>query len=147
MHVSWGEIEHMVPISQDASLVVDWSNLTLVCSICNGTKRDFWEEGNEVLNPYVDDPDDHLVFGGSLVLQLTQRGETTIVRVGLNRPALIERRQERLDQVEVLIRAFEAMPEGSERDVVAMAIHAEAARRTEYSATVKAYLEQRLPQP
>ena len=142
MHVSWGEIEHIVPVSQNPALVVAWDNLTLACPVCNGTKSDYWEEGNEILNPYVDQPDEHVIFAGPVVLARpgSQRGATTIDQIGLNRPGLIERRQERLDRINHLLNAFEAMTPGPSRDAVAGVLKAEAEKSMEFSATVTAHL-------
>src|SRR4051794_19317694 len=39
-HVSYGDIEHVVPKSDDPNKWFDWLNLTLACDVCNTNKLD-----------------------------------------------------------------------------------------------------------
>ncbi|MFD2781156.1 HNH endonuclease [Novosphingobium pokkalii] len=44
LHVTFGDIEHIVPKSADPKLTFDWENLTLACDVCNtkkGTARGY----------------------------------------------------------------------------------------------------------
>src|SRR5436853_4660489 len=37
-HITYGDIEHIVPKSVDPSLSYEWDNLTLACDVCNTEK-------------------------------------------------------------------------------------------------------------
>lgn len=101
-------------------LATDWENLLLSCQDCNRQRRhqnsDQWtvsgkanrfplaDESKRVLdpsgelareeplllNPCIDDPQEHLVFDWTgKVTSDTRRGQTTIAVLGLNRPGLV----------------------------------------------------------
>ncbi len=102
-------------------LAGEWDNLLLACQTCNRrfresgkgnffpiageraepytTGADLAAEEPLLLDPTVDQPDDHLVFldDGSVVSD-TERGRTTIQIIGLNREALQHARREAIDQ-------------------------------------------------
>ncbi|WP_237504210.1 AAA family ATPase [Pseudomonas syringae] len=60
---------------------------------CLGPQDDLSREKPLLLNPCVDDPDEHLIFDwGGLVASDTLRGQTTIAVLGLNRRGLVEAR-------------------------------------------------------
>jgi uncharacterized protein (TIGR02646 family) len=102
-------------------LATEWTNLFLSCASCNrykanrfpvaGVRAEFGDElANEpalLLNPCEDEPDEHLTFvPDGLVLGDTDRGQTTIDTLALNRDALRRARRERasalLDTVKTL---------------------------------------------
>ncbi|MCP3476508.1 HNH endonuclease [Bradyrhizobium sp. CCGUVB1N3] len=95
-HVTFGDIEHILPKSVKPELTYDWSNLTLACDICNTKKRD--NEG--FIDPYTEDPGDHLQFLGPMLRAKDEHGRNTSVGLDLNRIALIERRHEKLQDLE-----------------------------------------------
>jgi len=101
-------------------LAAVWENMLPACADCNRvraiegvktgkanrfpiadeTQRAFHpgEETREqplLLDPCVDDPEEHLVYGeDGKVFSETERGQATIAVIGLNRPALVEVRRE-----------------------------------------------------
>lgn len=96
-HVSYGDIEHVVPKANDPSRWFDWSNLTLACDVCNTKKADSSGESEEFIDPYRVDPEEYFWQLGPIVCarpgcdaaQLTERA------LDLNRANLVERRTER----------------------------------------------------
>jgi uncharacterized protein (TIGR02646 family) len=112
--VSFGDIEHFRPkslVSEDADhpgyywCAYDLSNLLPTCQLCNqhSAKRgrfpiagqrayspsdDLLKEEPLLLNPYMDDPENHLMFAeDGFCRGATERGRVTIEVFSLNRPA------------------------------------------------------------
>lgn len=85
-HNTPGDIEHKVPSSKNRNLHFTWENLTVACTECNRRKNDYYVEGNEFLDPYVDQVEDLLEHHGPLVLWAngSTRGEITIRTLELN---------------------------------------------------------------
>ncbi len=99
-------------------LAVEWPNLYWSCAICNRTKGsrfpvkgeraemggDLTREEALLLDPCVDEPSEHLVFGSNgEVASDTERGRITIEILGLNREALVRERQQALHYVRLSI--------------------------------------------
>jgi uncharacterized protein (TIGR02646 family) len=102
-HIDYGHIEHYRPKSRFPKLTYSWTNLLLACGVCNGKahKGDKFpqkKEGGRLINPSIDDPEDHFNFYYdpqtriASVYGTTQRGETTEKLLGLNRYELREHR-------------------------------------------------------
>ena len=101
-HVSYPQIEHFQPKdgpNGDANLTFAWENLLLACGVCNGPSYKGIQfpntaDGGPLINPCVDNPDDHFNFAYDPVLKLadvigkTLRGQTTERILGLNRREL-----------------------------------------------------------
>ncbi|MEV0673369.1 HNH endonuclease [Mycobacterium sp. NPDC050441] len=138
--VSYPHVEHIIPKSPRPELAHRWHNLTWACPVCNGNKREYYDEQYAVLNPYADDPDNHIMFTGCFVSQHfgASRGEITIKKLKLNRPDLVYARAERLSKLrEMVERWYEA--DGARKDVLAEAIRIDA-DEGEFSASVIQYL-------
>jgi uncharacterized protein (TIGR02646 family) len=124
-HVDYGHIEHYRPKSGpqgQPDLCFEWTNLLLACGICNGAefKSDHFPgaaEGGPLINPCEDDPAAHFEFrfdaklGLASVCGITHRGQTTEVRLGLNRSELRRFRSEQVKKLVVLKRLGESDPE------------------------------------
>ncbi|QLD23183.1 HNH endonuclease [Micromonospora carbonacea] len=123
MAVTTGNVEHILPRARHPELVVDWDNLTLACPRCNNTKKDYCDHTFPLLNPYTDDPDEHLIFVGSLVFSRpgSDVGAVTVLKLGLSRSDLVEARKRRLESISSLLdnwaRAHGALKEAI-RDVI-----------------------------
>ena len=68
-HISYGDIEHILPKSKNArpDLYVEWSNLALSCEQCNRSgKRTYYDPQLPLINPYSDIPSQHLQDLGSV---------------------------------------------------------------------------------
>lgn len=96
--VYWGDVEHLRPKALFPALKFVWENLGYVCARCNGEKSDKWSEETPFINPFAEDPEQHLAAVGPLIFHRngSERGEYTWREIGLNRPDLFERRKERI---------------------------------------------------
>lgn len=139
--VSYEHVEHICPKSKFPGLAHEWDNLTSACERCNKNKGTYHEPGSEILNPYVDDPDDHLRFIGNLVIHVpgSMRGEITWRKLKLDRLDLANSRNVRLGSVrEAYLRWHDA--DQPLKDALRDALRLDAAEG-EFSAAVVAFLQ------
>ncbi|MDP8229009.1 MAG: retron system putative HNH endonuclease [Candidatus Electryoneaceae bacterium] len=110
-HIAYGHIEHYRPKSIFPGLTFTWSNLLLACSKCNVIKGKRFPETNEgepIINPCEDEPDDHLMFYFdpdaklAMVYGKTSRGELTVELLELNRDDLRKHRSEYIKKLLVI---------------------------------------------
>tara|TARA_R100000935_G_C2841765_1_gene171550 strand:+ start:8424 stop:10733 length:2310 start_codon:yes stop_codon:yes gene_type:complete len=103
-------------------LLYDWDNLQLLCPICNRYKAslfpisgeravegsrgaDLDAEGALLLNPFVDDPNEHLSLSDSGILfHESEQGKTTVEVYHLNREELVEHRLQLLHRYQRIVR-------------------------------------------
>lgn len=138
--VSYPHVEHIVPKVAHPELAHRWHNLTWACEVCNGNKREYYDKDYPVLNPYVDDIHDHIMFHGGFISQHfgAERGEITIKKLKLNRPDLVYARAERLGKIrEMVERWYEASE--PRKEVLAEALRLDALEG-EFSSSVLQYL-------
>lgn len=140
--IGFGQTDHITPVSKRPDLVVAWTNLALVCPECNTHKSDYYDLALPLINPYVEDPAEFLLFLGPFVMAVAgnQRGQVTERQLKLNRPDLFERRTRRLKMLEPLLHQWAAQPPGTLKDLLKVAILEEASDDKEYAATVRACL-------
>lgn len=110
-HNTPGDIEHKIPSTKNEGLHFTWTNLTIACTECNRRKNDYYEVGNEFLDPYSDDVETLLEHHGPLVFwkSANLRAETTIRMLELNgnkRKQLIEMKINKLEEFSNLIERF-----------------------------------------
>lgn len=141
MHTQHGDVEHIEPVSNAAPRVVDWTNLTLVCTLCNNEKSDYWNPVAPLVNPYTDDPADHIAFAGPYAATKSPVGFATIRHVALNRVALVERRTERIDALMALVHEWMLMPNGQTKSKVEQLIREFCAEDKEFSASAASVVE------
>jgi len=141
-HSQYGDVEHIRPKAVYPELLLDYDNLTLACRKCNGQKLDYDDPDEPLLNPYVDEPRDHLMSMGALVRHVfgDRRAETTVAVVGLNRPGLVERRDERIQKVGHFADKVAVQPEGPLRDYLETELEREVDNCSEYSFVVREFL-------
>jgi uncharacterized protein (TIGR02646 family) len=97
-HVTYGDVEHVVPKSAQPELTYEWGNLTVACDICNTKKGNI----GGLVDPYSEDPEAvHFRFmGPMLTLRAdSEVGKLTLMVLELNRASLIERRKDRVDNL------------------------------------------------
>lgn len=106
LHITFEHIEHIKPKAKDKypELTFEWANLGLACPTCNMNKSDTYSQSSPFINPYIDDPIKHFVSLGPFVYHKPgdHRADLTETTIALNRPELIERRQERIDMIRLL---------------------------------------------
>lgn len=143
-HIDYADIEHIKPKAEGRfpELQFEWTNLGYSCTVCNNKKRDKFYPEAPFLDPYVDEPSDHLFAFGAFLFQKngSERGEITIKEIELNRPALVEQRTARIEAVSRALDACFRTGLEKLRDNAIAALKAEAAVDKEYSAIVSALL-------
>lgn len=92
--VAYGDIEHVTPKSLDREKTFEWENLTFSCQICNQSKSD----KENVLDPYIEEPNEHIFFAGAFAKGKSQKGTLTVLELNLNRAALIESRNREIER-------------------------------------------------
>ena len=104
-HTYYGDVEHIKPRATFPHLEFDWDNLGYVCAQCNGKKANKWDDERPFINPFDEDPTQYLAPVGAYIFHRSgsERGEYTWREISLNRPALLEQRQDRIDQLRNLI--------------------------------------------
>lgn len=142
-HVYYGDVEHIRPKALFPTERLDPPNLGYVCAICNGAKSDFWNDEVPLLNPFDDDPADHLLVWGNHVARRpgSARGQLTAAKLELNRPALLERRKERIGHLEDLAHVYAMTAEGPVKDLIRAELRRHAKEDSEYSFFVREYLK------
>lgn len=139
LHIHHGDIEHIFPKSLDQSKRYEWKNLTLSCEICNQNKSNLDPNLNNILNPYTDTPESSLIFFGALAKGAYNKGESTRILLDLNRTALVERRQERLDKIGLIIKDLNnlGLPKPARQAIYKDLVENEASDEREYASMVK----------
>ena len=98
LHVHHGDVEHIHPKSLNPSVTFSWNNLTLACEVCNQNKSNLDPDASNIIDPYVQEPAEHLTFAGALVISKgTDLGTCTRAILNLDRGELAERRKEKLE--------------------------------------------------
>jgi hypothetical protein len=148
-HIDHADVEHIKPKAHGKfpELEFAWENLGYVCTKCNGAKSDKYSATTPYINPYVENPEDHLCVMGGVLFERggSERGQLTIIDVDLNRPALIEKRLERVDQIVKTVRACFGTQNQSLRRSALNAILQEANPDKEFSLVAKTALSSLLP--
>lgn len=144
-HVDHAHIEHIKPKAADKfpHLEFDWSNLGYSCEICNGIKHDKYYLETPYLDPYADNPAAHLVFHGCILFAKngSERGELTIKDLGLNRPDLIEQRQEHIERFILAINSCFRTTNEALRNAALTSLVEEALPDKEYSYAIQCILK------
>jgi len=141
-HNSFAHMEHIKPKSKFPGLEFVWENLGYCCQNCNTNKGYKYDEVTPFIDPYSENPDDYLVFLGYLVYskQGSERGEYTIKEINLNRPELVDRRKDKIEGIDKMIKAAFRTSNKSLRNQVIAELKTEAGKDREYSTAIKSVL-------
>lgn len=144
--IPFGETDHIYPVSKRPELIVDWENLGLSCKECNTYKGNYYDDNEKLINPFEDHPEEHLLFFGPMVLQKVgdMKGFRTVEQLRLRRTELLERRKERIEQLQGLVEQWNSLPDGNTKEIAKRKILEETENDKEFSAVVRAYLSQAL---
>ncbi|QCJ69212.1 hypothetical protein C9446_04655 [Providencia heimbachae] len=139
LHIHHGDIEHIYPKSLDESKRFLWINLTLSCEICNQNKTNLDPNLNNIQDPYSGNPEEVIVFCGSLALGSGVKGLSTHTILDLNRKQLIEKRQEKLEKILLIFSQIctKALPKTVRQAIYNDMIKNETSSDKEYSSMVK----------
>lgn len=78
------EIDHFYPKATYPEKVVLWGNLMASNKKCNGTKGDWDTENEPIINPFEDNPKEHLYIRNYFFFPKTDKGKNTIEATSLN---------------------------------------------------------------
>lgn len=147
-HVCPGDVEHILPKAKGKrpDLYVEWTNLTLSCEECNRTrKKDYYNPQDPLVNPYIDDPENHLMAVGPFIYHVPgdRKGELTELLLELNtRTSLVDKRLDRLKSIRMLADKWASEPDGTTlKELLEKQLLIETKSETEYSCIVKNYLK------
>lgn len=144
-HVYFGDIEHIRPKADGKfpHLEFEWTNLGYCCSRCNNAKNDEFDEACPLIDPYSEDPKEHLLpFGATLWQKAgSERGALTIKTVDLNRAELVERRSIRISEMQKAIDGCFRTSSVALRRVLLDALKQESSADKEFSMFAAALLE------
>jgi uncharacterized protein (TIGR02646 family) len=147
-HIAYGDIEHVVPKSKVPTKAYAWDNLTIACDVCNTNKGDHYtadpaSSQDNLIDPYVDRPNDHFLFLREVVCPRPDslRGKMTESVIKLTRSELLERRRERMDFVDGLVRAYTLAPPEFQTMLLRDLYENHLADVDEYAGVSAAYIE------
>jgi hypothetical protein len=95
------------------------------------------------LDPYKDNLDEELLALGYMIARRPgrDRARVTIEKLHLNRPALLERRKERVELLQSLADQYVQAAPGTIKDLLRTELCKQAADSAEYAFIVRSYLE------
>jgi 5-methylcytosine-specific restriction endonuclease McrA len=146
-HVTYGDIEHIVPKSVRVEKTFEWLNLTVACDVCNTNKGNHFGHHEDLVDPYVVEPNEHLNFVGVLVFgkSCSPAGQITETTLDLNRLPLIERRKERLEALKNLLHRFAEVRDAGIKAVLRRDLETkELADDREYAAMARVFVSEQL---
>ena len=140
--VSFGHVEHIKPKLKFPELEFKWENLGFCCHRCNTNKGGKYDETIPFINPYDEDPEEYIGFLTFYAYpkQGSERGKYTINELRLNRPGLVDRRKDKFEKLNVMIKAAFSTSSESLRNQAIAELITEAGKEKEYSAMVKVIL-------
>lgn len=108
-HVTFGDVEHVVPKSEDPSRWFSWSNLTVACDVCNTNKSNAAVARDSFVDPYDVDPEEYFWQFGPLVRAKPGCDAAALTErlLNLNRIDLVERRQEKMNKLLLILESVE----------------------------------------
>ncbi len=145
LHIHHGDIDHIFPKSLDPARIVEWTNLTLACEICNQNKSNKDPYSSHIIDPYLTEPSEHLTFAGPMMFTLgTAAGISTSTLLDLNRAELFERRKEHLEKIRGIFETVSRpdLPLPTRRAIFHDLVTLEAASSAPYSAMVRTVIDQ-----
>lgn len=139
-HIAYGDIEHIIPKASAPERTYEWENLTTACDICNTNKSD--KEG--MVDPYAHDPEQlHFRFMGPMITIVpgSEPAKLTLTELDLNRPALMEKRKDRLEELGRRLEEIITTRDDATRFALIKAlVEGETAASKEFSACARAYV-------
>ena len=142
-HVTYGDIEHVVPKVDEPARWFDWTNLTVACDVCNTNKAKGPGDGGAFVDPYAVDPEDHFWHMGPIVFARPGCDAAALTErlLKLNRADLVERRKKRQDHLMSMLDVIERCNDPQLKGVLWEELNAEAGAGNEYAALARTVLE------
>lgn len=141
-HIDFAHIEHIKPKAIFPDLEFEWDNLGYACPRCNNSKSDKFEEETPYLDPYSEDPSEALFAAGAFLFPRlgSERAELTISDIQLNRVELLERRQEKIYEIEKALIACHRTDSEQLRNLAIEELQKQGENDKEYSMVIKSFL-------
>lgn len=144
-HVSYGDIEHILPKNEGArpDMYVEWNNLTLSCEQCNRSgKYTYYDPALPLINPYIDDPIDHFQDIGPLIFHIVgdERARITEKVLKINRFSLVDRRKEAIEKIEILLSSWEKEQNPNVKEILTHELREAAGIDKEFCSTIRSFL-------
>jgi hypothetical protein len=141
-HNTPGDVEHKIPSSKDRTKHFYWFNLTIACTECNRRKRDYYEACDGFLDPYVDNPDDHLEHNGPVVTPKvgSARAEVCVETLKLcsaERLPLVAQKIAKLEELHQVLVRYNTEAPGPLKEILKRRLSDMAKPSAEYSAMVR----------
>ena len=142
-HIVYGDIEHVVPKSDDPSKWFSWENLTVACDICNTNKSNAGVDRDSFIDPYDVDPEEHFWQIGSMMYARPGSNAAALTErlLDLNRADLVERRFERLKSLLKLVESVERCDNPDLKRILWDEFTAESQSNNEYAALSRSIVE------
>lgn len=142
-HITYGDIEHICPKSENPELWVEWTNLTLACDVCNTNKGTFNITNNNFIDPYAVDPEKKFWFAGPIIIPMPGDVAANICeqKLQLNREELVN---QRIKKIKNLVRHLQLITSTDNVDLKQLLID-DMKRETEddqeYAALARGFLK------
>lgn len=143
---SFGDIEHIIPKSKVREKTFEWENLTFSCQKCNNKKLDYHSEEYPLINPYVQEPSNHIQYLGPVLFPKDCIGKLTVDKIELNRVELLENRKRRLEKLKNLKKIHDRAMDESLKKQLAKEMQSYTEPCEEYSFMFSEYLKVELRQ-
>lgn len=140
VNTGYGEIDHIVPKSKYPFLMFEYENFVISCQRCNNSKDNFYNFSENIIDPYLDDPELHLSFQGATLHHITNRGRNTIDALELNDLGKLEHRENYLEPIEQLWREYNNHSDPLVKKCLANLIKTHKNRGRDYSVMVETYI-------
>ena len=142
-HVTYGDVEHVVPKSDDPRKWFDWHNLTIACDVCNTNKSKSPVDENSFIDPYDVDPEEHFWQLGSMICARPGCDAAALTErlMDLNRAELVERRSERIKSLMRLLDSVMRCTDPRLRTLLWEELALECRSHNEYAALARSIVE------
>ncbi len=143
LHIDYGDVEHILPKSIFPEKTFSWANLTIGCTKCNQSKSNYYDDKYPLLNPYVDYPEDKIIFRGAIPFAKPgcKDAYATIKKLKLDRPELIEHRSNLIKKIQPLIWQYENTEDDTLRKMLLQDLIEFTNKEQEYSSMIKHLLD------
>ncbi len=139
-HVYFGDVEHILPVHHFPNLRLSYDNLGYCCAVCNNNKLDYYDPAAGLVDPYSDDPSDHIGSRGPSLRALSDIGHATITILELNRPELLLRRHDSFEQIDRLVIAYQGEADPNRKAILATQLRQEWRDSKEHSMVRKTHI-------
>jgi 5-methylcytosine-specific restriction endonuclease McrA len=142
--VSYPHVDHILPKAARPDLVVEWTNLTWACSVCNVNKGGYYQPEAALLNPYEDSIPEHIAFRGPALFAAlaSDKGERTIGQLKLMRSPLFLERLRRIEALDARLRRWAGTdPSDPDRELRAELVRAAVGDDVEFSQCLRAFAQ------